>query len=288
MLKNNIFPVKELKQHLKAVIYDSATAEEVHDGLQRLAKQVNAQWSRFKTTDVDAFLSTGTLPFTLQAQQMNIYERISLLIDRMINKDIQELGKFDIQTLGIIKRLLFIMADATDGLSVNKISATLGIDRNTLTTMLDALEKAEVIIRVSPHGSNISAVKKPSKFLFMSPAIRMSLLSITGLDETFLTRRGKLLEDIAGLHLYREFVSTGAGAITYDTAEGGADFVLQIANKKQIAIEVGMGDKELSQVRKTMEKVRCAYGIVICTSDAVVISKEDNIVKIPLQYFLLM
>ena len=288
MLKNNIFPVKELKQQLKDVIYDSATAADVHSGLQKLAKVVNAQWSRFASSDIDGFLSTGTLPFTLQAQQMNIYDRISLLVDRMINKDIQELGKFDAQTLGLIKRLLFIMADATDGLSVNKVSTTLNIDRNTLTAILDALEKAEVIIRVAPHGSNISAVKKPSKFLFMTPAIRMSLLSITGLDETFLTRRGKLLEDVAGLHFYREFVSTGAGAVTYDTAEGGADFVLQIANKKQIAIEVGMGDKELRQVRNTMSKVKCDYGIVICTSDSVVISKEDGIVKIPLQYFLLM
>ena len=138
------------------------------------------------------------------------------------------------------------MADTNDGFSVNKASSILGVDRNTLTMVLDALEKAEIIIRVAPHGSNASAVKKPSKYLFMTPAIRMSLLSITGLDETFLVRRGKLLEDIAGLHFYREFVSNGVGGLTYDSAEAGADFILQIANKKQIAIEIGMGDKENS------------------------------------------
>lgn len=288
MLKNNKFPAQGLKQAIKKAIYDSSSAQEVYSRLKVLESKVKKQWELFGSSDFDEFLSTGTLPFTLRAQRFNIYERISLLIDRMINKDIQELGKFDVQTLNIIKRLLFLMADSTDGFSVNKASELLNIDRNTLTSVLDALEKAEIIIRVAPYGSNVSAVKKPSKYLFMTPAIRMSLLSITGLDETFLTRRGKLLEDISGLHFYREFVSNGAGGLTYDSAEAGADFILQIANKKQIAIEIGMGDKEYKQVKNTMSKVRCDYGLIICGSDSILLSEEENIVKIPHQYFLLM
>lgn len=46
----------------------------------------------------------------------------------------------------------------------------------------------------------------------------MSLLSIMGLDETFLNRRGKLLEDVSALHFYREFISNGAGGMTYDSS----------------------------------------------------------------------
>lgn len=288
MLKNNIFPLPQLKQQIKSALYDSASAEEVFTRLKKLEPSIKTQWKKFDKKDFDEFLSTGTLPFTLRAQTTNIYEGIGLLVDRMINKDIQELGRFDVQTLSIIKKLLFIMADSNDGFSVNKASSILAVDRNTLTMVLDALEKAEIIIRVAPHGSNTSAVKKPSKYLFMTPAIRMSLLSITGLDETFLVRRGKLLEDIAGLHFYREFVSNGAGGLTYDSAEAGADFILQIANKKQIAIEIGMGDKENRQVKMTMSKIRCDYGLVICASDSIILSKEENIVKIPHEYFLLM
>ncbi len=287
MLKNNIFPSAGLKQEIKKALYDSSTAEEVFSRLSALEVKVKEQWSKFKDSDIDEFLSTGTLPFTFRTKTSNIYERISFLVDRMINKDIQELGKFDIQTLGVIKRLLFIMADSNDGLSVNKVSGIIAIDRLTLTSVLDALEKAEITIRIPAHGSNAVGVKKPSKYLFMSPAIRMSLLSITGLDETFLVRRGKLLEDVAGLHFYREFISNGVGRVTYDSAQSGADFILQIANKKQIAIEIGMGEKQFRQVKTTMDKVKCDYGLVFCTSDSLDISKEDGIVKVPLKFFLL-
>jgi len=288
MLVHNTLPVKELKQDLKNALYDSSSAEQVYTRLQALETRVKAGWTNAQKDDVNLFLSTGTLPFTLRLADNDVYERISLLIDRMINKDIQELGRFDAQTLGIIKRLLFIMADGLDGLSVSKVSGLLGVQRPTLMAVLDALEKAEIIIKVSPYGSGMTAAKKPSKYLFMSPAIRMSLLSITGLDQTFLKRRGKLLEDVAGLHFYREFIATGVGNLSYDTAEAGADFILQISNKKQIAIEIGLGDKDLHQVRNTMQKARCDYGLVVCSSGSVTLSKEDGIVKVPLQYFLLM
>ena len=290
MLKNNVFPKKELKQSIKIALYDSVSAEQVYNRLIALQKDVSAQWAKYppKEIEIEAFLATGTLPFTLKAPNAQLYERISFLVDRMVNKDIQEMGRFDTKTLGVIKRLLFIMADSLDGLSVNKVSEVLGVERPTLMAVLDALEKAEIIIKVSPYGSGMSAAKKPSKYLFMSPAIRMSLLSITGLDQTFLARRGKLLEDIAGLHFYREFVAPGFGRVSYDSAEAGADFILQISNKKQIAIEIGLGNKELRQVKNTMTKISCDYGLIFCASNSVVVSREDNIVKVPLEYFLLM
>jgi hypothetical protein len=76
--------------------------------------------------------------------------------------------------------------------------------------------------------------------------------------------------------------------VTFDSAEAGVDLILQIANKKQRAVEIGMGKKEFRQVKNTMAKVRCDYGLVICGLDFVHLSKEDNIIKIPLKYFLLM
>lgn len=288
MLKRRKFPDPGLKQAIKEAVYDSSSAAEVHTRLGTLEKRVMDQWSKFEEKDIDEFLSTGTLPFTFRAQDSNIHERIGRLIDRMIAKDIPELGKFDSKTLASIKKLLFMMADSSDGFSINKACSTLGMDRATLTSVLEALEKAEIIIKVPPHGSGFVVARKPAKYLFMSPAIRMSLLSITGLDETFLNRRGKLLEDVSALHFYREFVSNGVGGFTYDTAEGGSDFILQITNKKQIAIEIGMGDKDFSQVKKTLDKVKCDYGLIFCASGSVNLSEQDNIVKIPHRYFLLM
>jgi hypothetical protein len=94
----------------------------------------------------------------------------------------------------------------------------------------------------------MTIAKKANKYLFMSPAIRMSFFYFTGLESTFLVRQGKLLEDCVGAHLYSSFILKGQGAIRYDSAEGGADFVLQILNNKQIIIEVGMGNKDKKQI----------------------------------------
>jgi len=119
---------------------------------------------------------------------------------------------------------------------------------------LDALEKAEVLIKIPAYGSNMTAAKKANKYLFMSPAIRMSFYYITGLESTFLVRQGKLLEDLVGSHLYREFILKNQAAIRYDSEEGGADFILQILNKKQIIIEVGLGEKGTKKLSAPWKK----------------------------------
>ena len=118
----------------------------------------------------------------------------------------------------------------------------------------------------------------------MSPAIRAALLGVSGIPETFLMRRGKFLEDIAVLHFYREFLSTRVGSLSFDAVQGGADFILEMADKKQIVCEVGIGRKGYSQAKQSMERFRADFGVVICDTDLMV-SKEDNVVKLPLDYF---
>ena len=120
----------------------------------------------------------------------------------------------------------------------------------------------------------------------MSPAIRMSFFRITSNPQTFQTRKGKLLEDLVGAHLYREFVSRGTGTVRYDAMQGGADFVLQIENKRQIAIEVGLGTKDKKQLIQTMKKIPCEYGIAISTN-TLAWNNELRILDLPLDYFLM-
>jgi predicted AAA+ superfamily ATPase len=96
------------------------------------------------------------------------------------------------------------------------------------------------------------------------------------------------MEDIVALTLYREFVANNRGALNYDSSKAGADFILTIAEKNIIPIEVGMGDKLGTQVKKTMKKIGAAkYGVVICRNPLALL-EEANIIKVPLDYFLLM
>lgn len=73
------------------------------------------------------------------------------------------------------------------------------------------------------------------------------------------------MEDIVSMTLYREFVANSRGALNYDSSKAGADFILTVADKNIIPIEVGTGEKLGTQVRNTMKKIGSAtYGVVIC------------------------
>lgn len=286
MLKNNIFPEKGLKKKIKTSLYEANNAEEAYKNLDTLKTNVINQWSKFDRSNIDEYLLSGTMPFTLKTMTPNTYETMHILLDRIIDKDIKELGKFDTSTLSAIKRLLFILADS-DVMSINKLTETTKLSYNTISAVLDVLERAELIIKVSDRGSNTSKSRNPAKYLFMSPALRSGLLGVSGIENTYLSRKGKYLEDIAGLHFYREFVAPKIGTLTHDPNKNSADFILQIANRKQLAIEVGLGQKGYDQVRKTMDNFKMDFGIIVCTTE-LMFSKEDNILKLPLDYFLLM
>jgi predicted AAA+ superfamily ATPase len=174
-----------------------------------------------------------------------------------------------------------------DVTSLTTLADKFGLSRLTLANIFDVLEKAELLVKISPHGSNMTIANKPNKYLFMSPAIRMSFFYFSGNEGTYSTRQGKLLEDSIGAHLYREFILRGVGVIRYDSAQGGADFILQIGNDRKIVIEVGLGKKDKKQVMATMRKIKSDYGIIF-SSNELNMDMQENIVSVPLDYYFLM
>ena len=240
MIKNGVYPPK-LKEKIRQAVYFSSSAEDVYNGLLPLQAQVNQYWSKVNRVDIRAYLAYGTLPFSfLMPNETAVYDSISLLLDKIIKQDLPMLGNFDSNTLGVVKRIIFAIAE-NDTTSLGVLEEKFKINRLTISSIFDALEKAELLIKIPAYGSNMTIAKKANKYLFMSPAIRMSFFYFTGQESTYLTRQGKLLEDSIGSHLYREFILRGQGSIRYDSEQGGADFILQILNNKQIIIEVGMG-----------------------------------------------
>lgn len=287
LIKNKINYDHGLKNSLKQILYFSNSADEVYEKLQKKQTDVNEYWSKVDKIDIENFLCTGTVPFAFKLQSdIQLYNAIQKLIDKIISKDIAHLGRFDTKSLDTIKRLLFILSEH-ETIALSNLSASLGIDRLTTTSILEVLEQAELIIKIPAHGSQLKSSRKPSKYLFMSPAIRMSFLNITGGLETFLTNRGKLLEDLTASHFVQEFTNKGIGSLFHDGSEKGADFILQVAHKNKLAIEVGLGKKDISQITQTMKKVKCDYGLVISNSQ-LALNSEEKTVKIPLDFFLLL
>ncbi len=288
MIRDDKFPVKDLKKNIKDALFIADSAKDAYEKLKKYEQSVMSAWSSIDRHYVDEYLKIGTLPFAIRMKdEARVYQTITLLLDKVINQDVQSLGRFDTKTLIYIKRLLFLLAES-DVVSIQKLAITLETSVNTVSNILEVLEQAELLIRVMPYGSNSKKVRKPSRYQFMSSAMRSAFLSVAGNVQIFAGQKGRLMEDIVAMTLYREFVANSRGALNYDSAKAGADFILTIADKNIIPIEVGMGEKLGTQVRNTMKKVRSAkYGVVIC-KNSLSLLEDANVVKVPLDYFLLM
>lgn len=287
MIKNVIYPTPGLKEKIRQAVYFSKDAKMAYENLLKLQSLVNQYWSKINRADIKKYLSYGTLPFSfMMPNETAVYDSISLLLEKIIKLDLPTLGNFDTNTLGAVKRILFAIAE-NDTTSLGTLEEKFRISRLTIANIFEALEKAELLIKIPAYGSNMTVAKKANKYLFMAPAIRMSFFYFTGQENTYLTRQGKLLEDSIGSHLYREFILRGQGAIRYDSAQGGADFILQISNNKQLIIEVGMGNKDKKQIINSMKKINSDYNLIF-SNTGLKLDQELKVVFIPLDYFFLM
>ena len=278
------FPIKGLKKAIKDVLFYSPDAKTCFSRLENLQKAKNNYWAGIDTMEINQYLKFGSMPFSLMISDKNkVLELMDELIDKVVSKDLFETGNFEVKTIDKVKNILSMVASSTEVSIASMAKNLTDISPNSLINIFSALEKAEMIIRVYPYGSVYKKVRKPSKYYFMSPSLRYALLNIMEGANAFEKYKGKYLEDMFALTFYREFRQKVPN-IFYDNSRGGADFILQ-SNQKKIVIEVGFGKKDLRQTRHTLDKIQGDYGLVISENEK--LSYLDNIIRLPLSYFLL-
>jgi len=288
--KKNVYPVRELGKKIREAIFESKNANEVFDKLKKLEPEIYSYTTNYDKGEINDYLKFGTLPFTLHLpNEALIYARINQTLGNVITKDLPQLNQFDTTTIEKIPQILYAIANS-EKVSILSISRMAGLDSKTIASVFNALEKTEVLQRIYPYGSHTAQVRKASKYLFTSPAYRAMYFNLTRSQEAFDSYKGKLLEDIVGMYFSRIFTDTVEKNITYDSAKGGADFILGMGqSKNKIAVEVGFGKKSHKQARKTMLKTKAKYGLTI--SDASLkLSAVDGLecILLPTETFLLM
>jgi predicted AAA+ superfamily ATPase len=159
------------------------------------------------------------------------------------------------------------------------------LDKRTLIDILATLEQSETLVRVYPYGAHATQVRKPSKYLFASPAFRSMYYSFIGNTIAEPSYMGKLLEDTIGLYLYRYF-NGKSYSLTYDSAQSGADFIIR-EGLTNIIVEAGYGEKGFLQVENSSKRIGSKYGIVVSMSP-LKLNDTITVVTIPLTYFLLL
>ena len=277
-----------LGAEIRSALFESKNAVDVFTKMERCKTKVMKYWGKIQDKEkmIDSYIGYGTLPSTLtQDNEVVIYDQIKKTLDRIISVDIPQIKSFSSDIMRKIPSILYTISSSQQYTTSN-IANTLDISRPVLMEVLEILEKTETIWRIYPYGSHHSQVRKPSRYLFTSPALRsmyFNLVESVSMREGY---DGMLFEDTVGLVLRILFSEKPQTSITYDSAEGGADFIVR-CGKKTLVIEVGYGAKDGRQVAQTMKRVgTVAYGIVI-SKEHLSVDEQKNIVYIPISYFLL-
>ena len=285
VLHKGIFPESGLSVNLKEIIFQKNNAKEVFEELNHLRPLIVQKLSKIENLKIykkDYFLR-GAFPFSAEMQNASsALERIkNMVLVNIIQRDLILAGDFDAETLVKIPDTLFLLANS-DQISTGHLADTLKFHSNTINKILSALVDTEILLEIKPYGQPYKQVKKSSKYLFVSSNIRAGLLSgVFGVDI-----KGKLLEDYFALIFAKELYEQAK--LYYDYGKGGADFIIRFLDNSEIVIEVGFGKEETGQVEKTFKitRGRAKYGLVIGSEKLELVN--DNIVKVPLDYFLLM
>ncbi len=286
LFKGQKYPVKGLAEELREALFLPSKAESVFKTLKELEPKVNGYWKGIDSLEIQRYVKLGTFPFTIHFDNETLaLDYIGQMLSKVAYTDIPQFSAFDYETLKKIDKILYLLSFSI-GTSVVNLSDTIETKANQVHDLLDALVKAGILNRVMPFGGHFKQVKKPSKFLFATPALRYYYLSSRDSVGVFVNYQGYLYEDIVGMYFNRILDKFGGSSLTYDVAEGGADFIVTRAEKK-IVWEVGVGEKNKKQVIQTMQKVDGHLGILLHSGD-LALDQENSIVSVPWKWFLLM
>jgi len=286
-IKKQKVEIKGLAKDLREAVFEAGTALEAFTSISLLQSKIDRYYLDIGRLEFESYLHYGSLPFMIALDnEAIVYDQIHKSLDRVVNKDIPQMQSMTRDIISKIPAILYAIADM-DALNFSTMATKFGISRPKVSEIFSVLEEAEVLHRIYPHGSHFKQVtQKPSKYLFSSPAFRAMYYKTIGNTITEQNARGKLLEDLVSMYLYRIFDKKPMYSLTYDSAQGGADFIVGVGDKK-IVIEVGSNKTEYRQVVKTSQKVTPAYSIILSEEGNLEYNEEANALKIPLKYFLL-
>lgn len=282
VLKYSIFPTSNLSNALRQAIFYSKDASEAFRALSGLKNQVLDFWSKIPEGKniSNQFFESGSFPFSMNiTNRVLAMERIrTMVLANIIEKDIMPLQEFKSETLAKLSNLLYLLA-SSDEIKAETLTSSLKMNSRTLANALEALMRAEILFEVHPYGQPYSRIRKFSKFLFLTPNIRLGLLDGMVREDI----RGKILEDYCALIFAKELA--GNAQFFYDYGKGGADFILRFRDNSEIIIEVGFSKEDVDQIENTAKKAKAKYGVVFGSGDLEIVN--SSIVKIPLTFLLL-
>ena len=271
----------EIKEKLKGALFFSKNIKDFRDRITKIIPEITKFYNSIEKPDelIMKYITIHNITrFTTIDNQNIVIREIEKLFKRVISEDIPKIIRKNYKYKNSEKLLLRLAG--SDEINLQSLSQTLGISTDEINENLDILEQAELLNILVPFGGYDTKINKNKKAFFMSPSVRLALLSQVTEQPEFTS---KLYEDIVVMYL-RRFFSNAVLSFSSQKKGRNPDFVIETL-PDQILIEVGTNKKSIKQITESNIKYR--YGIII-NAKANNIEYEKDIAIIPLKWFLLL
>ncbi|KZX14647.1 ATP-binding protein [Methanobrevibacter curvatus] len=233
------------------------------------------------------FLKAYGFPNTLNRNEEEAYKKTQNIITQIIQNDFHSIKTISFETEAYITQIISYLGLTKSGaISNHKIASYLSISSREVNEILKILEKTQLIFSVKPYGGGGKIAKKAWKYYFLSP----SLISAINFDMGRYSMDNKkclghLAENYVAASLFKvKQTRYKFMGIFYPPEKKGCDFLLRTKLDDLVPIEVGIGKKTKSQLKRAINKYDCDYGVLISNRYSK-IQRHDDIIHIPLLSF---
>jgi predicted AAA+ superfamily ATPase len=216
-IKKQKHKIPGLSGAIRDAILHSPDSDSLYASLQIIAPEVNTYYKGSILGDFYAYLLYGSLPQMLYSENESYsFDHIQKTLDRILAKDLFG-AKFHPDTVALIPKILREITE-NDVCNIKKLSEHFDLSRLKMSEILDVLELSGLLRRIYPHGTYFQEVvsRKPSKYLFATPAFRMPWYRIFADVLKNENTKSKIVQDIVAMYLYRAFDRNKKGMLTYD------------------------------------------------------------------------
>lgn len=282
----------DLPLNFKDIIFEMLVTGDVGE-LEKIEKQLHLREYKVLKHNIkkefEYFLEYGDLPVTILKNKIDSIQTTLEVSDKIVETDMDLISSIKSETRLKAYELISLLATVKPGeMALNKMANSIQTSTKTIENLLEILKKTELIFPIEIYGSPSKKSRTPTKYYFLSTQSKAAFFLSEG-DLSRDTRQslGILAENMVAstLHRIKETKKNKTG-IYYDARKGGVDFIITTMEGHVIPIEVGIGNKNKKQITRAINYYKSEYGIVI-SNRTEFITKEDNIIFIPLSTFCL-
>ena len=235
------------------------------------------------------YIHSQSFPFALNISEISAHRLTNDMVERIVLDDLKHFASFNNGTNASILRLISYLATKKPGTtSSSSLAQSLNLNVRTVDSILEALEKSQLIFSISAYGSAGKILNKPKQHFFLAPSIKSALNYRVGrYDLNHEKCYAVLVENMVASALNRlSDESLQSSGLFYDSNRKGVDFIVKNLDEV-IPIEVGIGKKTKSQLTRAKSKYGAEYGILVSNRTSKIEFKR-NILYVPVLTFALM